>query len=80
MSVNMQIKFSLDDILKELGQENSQDIICLKHSDKFFVGRGCEIPYTEDMGNEFNKNRKFMTDAYADSQRHLAVCTDNISF
>jgi len=20
------------------------------------VGRGCEIPYTEDMGDEFNKN------------------------
>ena len=80
MSVDVKIKFSLNEILVELNQDSSSDIICLKHNDKFFVGRGCEIPYTEDMGDEFNKDRKFMTDAYVDSQRHLAVCTDNIRF
>lgn len=78
MNVEVNIKHSLDEILTELNHEKSDDIISLKHNDKFFVGRGCEIPYTEDMGDEFNKNRNFMTDAYNDSKRHLAICTDNI--
>jgi len=78
MNVEVKIKHTLDEILTELNHEKSGDIICLKHNDKFFVGRGCEIPYTEDMGDEFNKNRSFMINAYNDSKRHLAVCTGNI--
>ncbi|MEA3227855.1 MAG: hypothetical protein U9P38_02160 [Campylobacterota bacterium] len=80
MKIDIEIKHSLDEILAELNHENSGDIISLKHNTKFFVGRGCEIPYTEDMGDDFNKERTFMTDAYIDSQRHLAICTDNIKF
>jgi len=77
MSVDIKIKYSLDDILMELKHETSNDIICLKQNDKFFVGRGCEVPYSEDMGDKFTQNRKFMSDAYKDSLKHIAICTDN---
>jgi len=77
MGVDIKIKYSLDDILTELNHKTSGNIICLKHNDKFFVGRGCEIPYSEDMGDKFTQNRKFMSNAYKDSLKHLAICTDN---
>ena len=78
MNVEVKLKYTLNDILKEFDCDNSKSIIQLKQNDKFFVGRGCEIPYIDDMSDEFKSDRGFMIKAYDDSMRHYSICTDNV--
>ncbi|WP_455756463.1 hypothetical protein [Sulfurimonas sp.] len=77
MNVDVKLKYSLNEILTEFDYNVSDDIIPLKANDKFFVGRGCEAPYSEDMPEEFIKNKQFLKKAYHDSQKHFSICTDN---
>lgn len=48
MKPNVEIKYGIDDVLKEMGltkDGGAADILRVKAEDKFFIGGGCESPY-----------------------------------
>ena len=52
MNVKIDITYSIEDALKELGKERDvqpgEDILVLNAEDKFFIGGGCETRVTMD--------------------------------
>lgn len=55
MFVTREIKYSIGDIIEELGETASIDgVIAVKMSDKLFLGGGCETPIKKEPGYDEN--------------------------
>lgn len=74
MDVKIDITYSIEDALRELGEDSKiqadSEIIVFKAEDKFFVGGGCEATriIVKDSANTI-----------IDRQRNVSVCMRNTS-